>query len=578
MRILAAMLCSTALLAQAKTDPLRYVPAEADVVMRVVGPAAWRRDFAATGLGKAFADPELAPIWERLVKYFGSTFELDGEVLGEEGRGNFQTAWRELQGYGGDIVFAGRVDWDAVDVTADHFPGAGVLVFGGADGVDLDSLIEKVTAMLPAETEGEMEVAGVAAPVRDLDGTQLVGPFQHDGNAVLLIGQDLEKRSSWFFEGQADRVIPKDLRTSSFFMEVQLKSAVAKLFEIMETISRPDGPLLRLIGVEAMRSFSFSVYPDEGYVGQKIELRFGEESRGLIDVVVPPRTKRPGLLRYLPAGAGTYASAPMDIAALERFYKHSMTELQDDLPISREEIERRFTEMTKVDLFKDILAHIGDEYMRIDDLSGEGDYDEDDSEAVANAKEKLADGCFVIKLRDGRALAKSLNTMIRARGLHVGRKRTDYQGTNIYSMNLLGMLAIEYAVTDSLLVIGVGGGEGTKQNLRGVLDAASAVAAGGDVAPLAKEVDVRLAGMPADWCGIQVASFVDLLETISGGFDSLEAMFAEEGIDEGDLDESWRLIFDTSKALKSALPRHGAGVVVNLDYYQKDRYVMRSRW
>lgn len=585
MRILAALLCFSnllcfsTLLAQAKPDPLRYVPRDADAVVRVVGPAAWRRDFAATGLGKAFGDQQMAPIWDRLLKYFATTFEFRNEALGEPERQRFETLWSDLRDYSGDIVFAGRLDWDVLDLNANQFPGAAVLAMAGDGKVDMAKLLEKITAMMPDAGGRELQVGSVLAPLRELGGVELAGPFAHEGHLLLVFGHKLEERASWFFEERAGVAETKDLRDAAMTCRFRLSGFVDALFEAIDLGVAPwQAKLLELIGVRALQELSFSIYADGKYVGQQMQLKLGAASRGLIDAVVPVRSKRPDLLRYLPAGAASYTAAPMDVAALRRVYEQGMAGFADDLPVTREELEGRFTELTRVDLFKDIVAHIGDEYLRIDDLDAEGEYDEDDPDAVAKAKDRFGDSCFVIKLRDGRALAKSLDTMIRARGLHVGRKREDYDGTNIYRMNLLGMFSIEYAVTDSLFVLGVGGGEGTQQNLRGVLDAVASIAKGDGATPLAKEVKTRLEGMPADWCGLQVASFVELLDGITGGFESLEAMFAEEGVGVEDLDESWRLIFDASKAIKPVLARYGAGVTVNVDYYQKDRYVMRSRW
>lgn len=78
--------------------------------------------------------------------------------------------------------------------------------------------------------------------------------------------------------------------------------------------------------------------------------------------------------------------------------------------------------------------------------------------------------------------------------------------------------------------------------------------------------------------GIQDGSIVELLEGLVAAGESLDALLAEEGMSLLDLDEPYQLMFGGISALKSALACHQAGVVVGLDYFEKHRYVMRSRW
>lgn len=575
MRFLAALLCSTILFAQAPSDPLRYVPKDADLVVRAVGPAAWQRDFAATSLGKALADPQLLPYWTQLLALMQNEVMFEGEEQLEQ----VGAVWELLKDYSGDIVFAVRSDWDAVDFEA--WTGAAVLALGSDGECDLGKMAKLLGDKLPGEKSGELEMGGVTATLRDAGTMQFLGPIVHEGHLVLLVGQELEERARWFFEDAAEKAATSELRKPSFALRVRCERAIEKLIEAADHVSSTPSWFFVQFGLLSLQELAFSISPDGKFVGQQLQVKFSDQPRGLIGIVSPERTAKPSLLRYLPAGVSTYAAAPMDLSALVKIYEDVFANHADELPIDRESVESMFTDLTKLDLFKDVLAHIGDEYMRVDDVAAEmalgGDDDEDDIEELALAKEQLSNACFVIKLKNGRAFGKSLDTAIRSRGLHVGRKREAYGDNNIYRMNLLSMFPIEYAVTDSLLIVGVGEGEGAKKHLRGVLDA---VAAGDNGAgpTFAPEVAERLDGMHAGWGGIQVGSIVEILEGLVAAGETLDALLAEEGMSLEDLDDPYQLMFGGLSVLKSALARHKAGVVVGLDYFEKDRYVMRSRW
>tara|TARA_R110002096_G_scaffold342957_2_gene536010 strand:+ start:1009 stop:2733 length:1725 start_codon:yes stop_codon:yes gene_type:complete len=571
MRFLAALLCSTVLLAQAKSDPLRYVPKHADVVARTVGPAAWQRAFAPTSLGKALADPQLLPIWVKLLAFLQTTV-FEGEQQLEQAN----QFWDALEGYSGEVVFAARADWDAMD-DLDKMAGAAVVAMGADGKTDLNKLAELLGDKLPGEMAGEVEVGGVAATLRELGTLQILGPVMHEKHLVLLFGQDLERRAAWFFNDAADKEATSELRQPVFALSLHLKRAIDKLVKSGAQDASMPSWVLEPFGVLALDELTFSMSPDGTYVGQEMHLKFNEGFRGLLSVFCPVRATKPDLLRLLPASASTYAVAPMDMSALVKVYEEVFADHADDLPMDRESLESVFTDMTDLDLLKDVVAHIGGEYMRIDDMAAQLAYDEDESEQLEEAREKLSEACFVIKLKNGRVFGSNLDTAIRSRGLHVSRKREEYNKTNIYRMNLLGMFPIEYAVTDSLFVLGIGKGEGTKKNLRGVLDAAAAGT--GDAEPaLAPEVVQRLKGMHAGWGGIQVGSLVEILEGLIATGETLDELLADGGMTLEDLEDPWQLMMDASKALKSVLARHKAGVIVNLDYFEKDRYVMRSRW
>lgn len=577
MRFLAALLCTSVLSAQPKSDPLSYVPPDADAVIQLAGPAVWRRDFGPTSLGKALADPQLTPIWEKFLAALCDGRLLGGVADSEQRQRIMRELWEQLQGYSGRIVLAGCADWEAIS-DFDQLTGAACIVLGGDGATDLAALAKSMADALPGERVGEVEVGGVPAELRSHEGSQTLGPVMHDGNLVLLIGQELEERALQFFEERDEPAEWSQLRGHTFSSVFRMEGAIAPFLKVMDLESRFPDWFAEEMGLLALKEFGFSARPDGKYVAQQTWATLNEKQRGLIGVLYPPRATEPTLLQYLPAGAGNYTACPFDVDEIVRIYEHIFATYADDLPMDRTQLEQAFHKMTKLDLLKDVVAHVGNEYLRIEDIMGDAEYDEDDPVEVDALRQQLGDTCLVVKLRNGRALAKSLDTAIRARGLHVGRKREKYNGTTIYRMNLLGMFPIEYAVTDSLLVLGVGSSEGAKRNFRGVLDSYAAVVAGGDPPTLVETVQERIDRMPKGWGGMDAISLVELVESVVAAGEETKTIMADEGLATEDLDDPWALLFEAGNALQGVVKRHGIAMAVNLMYFEKGRYLIRSRW
>lgn len=576
MRSLAPLLCTAVLCAQERSEPLRFVPAGADVVVRTIGPAAWRRDFAETKLAQALASRELEPEWDKLLGTLTDAVDLDAAA-----REQAAALWQLLRGHTGEVVIAVSIEWDAVSAEADAFPFAAVVAVGGDGATDLQGFAARLADLFGEAAVTEIELGSTTAPLRELGAVECAGPAMIDGSLVCVIGTDLAERAGTFFandDGAA--ALPSRIRNSAFGAHLVLKPAIEAFLKLMksEEMGPEMAPLFDLLGVRALKTIGATMYPDGRFVGQELAITLEGGGRGVFDVMMPLGRTRPGLLRYLPAGAGTYRAGPIDARALENLYARAFGLFADVLPITREQLEAQFTTFTRLDLVADVLGQIGSEYLRVDDAAAALDPTEELPEQVEKANEQFSNACFVVRLQDGARFGKDLDTAIRARGLHVGRKREDYAGTRIHRMNLLGMFPIEYAVTGNLFVLGVGDGEGTQRNVRGVLDAVVAEANGAAAPGLAAPVTSRLEGWPEGWSGIDVASLGEALEGVIGSFEGVEAMLARSDLTREDVEDPWWLVLDAARALKPILERHGVETSVSVDYMTKDRYLMRTRW
>jgi hypothetical protein len=119
--------------------------------------------------------------------------------------------------------------------------------------------------------------------------------------------------------------------------------------------------------------------------------------------------------------------------------------------------------------------------------------------------------CFGLTLRNGKALRESIDTMLRAAGLHAARKTEDYRDQKVSTLRLGGVLAIEYAITDSMLLVVLGTKGLGSEYLRAVLDSQ---ADGSNGAGLPEKVQKRLAELPDGWSGIAAIPVVEIVRAL----------------------------------------------------------------
>src|SRR5262245_58371390 len=175
--------------AQQAPDPFRYVPADAAIVARVKGPAAWRADLAATGIGKALSAPGMAASWKQLFDTGLEALDPDGEHEKEFGK-----LAELLLGYSGSITLAARFDFSKA--TEQQGPRFCVSLAATGDGhTDLAQLAKAVEDLLP-EGAADREIAGEQVRVHTLPGGQFTAPFQHEDALVMLYSSELETQAA----------------------------------------------------------------------------------------------------------------------------------------------------------------------------------------------------------------------------------------------------------------------------------------------------------------------------------------------------------------------------------------------
>ncbi|HEX6813122.1 MAG TPA: hypothetical protein VF384_15980, partial [Planctomycetota bacterium] len=425
--------------------------------------------------------------------------------------------------------------------------------------------------------------AGQQVRVHEAPGGQCTAPFLHEGTLVMLWSSDLEKQAAPCLD-KRDNAFPlaPQLQGTVFGLQIEAHEAVRSFLDALAKL--PDGAkfheddaaqiakALELSGVRAVQRFVATAFADGKHLGQEMRLEFTATARGLFDAIMPVRRTNPRLLTFLPASAQNWGIGIFDMEAALNLYGMVFEQFGGELPLSREEIEGKFTEFTKLRLHEDVLSLLGGEYMRIDDYAF--DLDADVDERLERIDENYGNSCFVVQLRDAKSMAQNLEKALRARGLHAGRKTEEYADTKIYTLRLLGTMPIEYAFAADVVVVGIGGGETTRQNLRSVLDTVAARTKGAAATELSAAVQARLQGWPEDWAAIEVGDLGEILDGMITSFEGLAAMLPE---DEQELDIGQHLV-EFARKLRTELVRHDAAAALSASYSARDAYVIRSRW
>ncbi|MBL8754075.1 MAG: hypothetical protein JNK15_12315 [Planctomycetes bacterium] len=574
-RCLPVLLLGSLVSAQVAPDLLRHVPDDAIAVVRTVGLGGWGKGLGATGVGRMFAAPSLHEPAAALLK--GLLAEVGVESESVDRLGELAV---ELKEHRGEVVVAAVCD--VASATADSMPDFAVL-FAVAGSDEELTTIERALREVLGEDGKERRIDGEAFVVHALDDCEITAPWRHGGASFVFLGHGLDRTIPKFLRERSEpHPAAAELQQGVFAARVEVQPLVGLLRTIVdiageEAANVPVGPLVELIGLSAIERVGMSIRADGEYFANEAHLEWRGAERGLFGVVLPARSERPQILDLVPAGARNWNTGLIDAEAALRLYARGFELFADVLPMSRQEIEHKFTELTKVRLVEDLLAHVGGEYLVVQDLAAVADLETEMPEQLEKLDERAGDSVFVLQLRDGAKLALNVEKALRARGMHAGRKSEEYAGTKVYRLLLLGSMPIEYAFSGDVFVLGVGDGEATKQNLRGVLDAVALRAKGQAKVDLRPEVLAKMKGWADGWASIDVGSLEEILDGVVGNFELAATTLAEAEIDD-DVMPWVGPALDLAKRMRIEARRLGLDVALSAVWTGRDRVVVRSRW
>lgn len=560
----------TGLLAQDAAVPIRFAPSDCLLVARTDGPAAWRAAFAATRIGQVVAADAMAPVWRGLVD----------RVLAEWSPTAAQRAagarvWQRLREHRGAIELAVRVDWEQLAERApdEPWPVTASLAFGADGATDLAALAQDLTALLPALQP--LAVDGVEGVMATAGTYRITAPIVRADRVVVLGGAGLAAIAPAFFaEEERFELDPEAARAA---LGYQIEGA-AITHHFVDLVPRDDAEraLVEAFaeegGLDTAQRLVGTLRADGASVESMLRVDFDPGSRGALDALLPVRDRAPSLLAAVPADAAGYKVSVFDAAALFGWLLPFLERRGEDFGTTRAAFEAQFTALTKLRLQEDVIAPLGSEYLVLGGTSALGGLDPDrDADPKAAA---FGEGVFAVQLRDGAALATSIDRALRARGLHVGRRTAQHGDIAVHRLLVLGAITIEYAVTDTLLVVGVGGGERPQRDLRAVLDAARAAAR----PAFAPAVAAHVAAMPGGYAGIEVVALTETLQEAIAGFEVLQGWLAKADLTLDDVDTPWTLLVPALPVLQKECAAQGLEVAVALEYCGAERYTVRQRW
>ena len=518
-RQFAAVLFATALVAQEAVDPNRFVPANALLTVRIKAPALWRDAFAktaiATILRSAAVAPKLAPLGELFDKGLDAQ---DGIGMPRE---VVERLWNE---YRGELVisvcagaFGNAADEDG-EVPPPPFAAMVALTPDGSYPLDqllagFRAMDEKSDAPLVEMQFGDHRFRRTDLGGEPADITQFEFVDQH---LVLFVGNAIEQFAPAMLATTDRAAGPGSSAPLSIHVDTApllamiTERAQQGMDDVEAEVPFDAEDLLGVTGFSSVRSMDFRVTTLANHLACEVELGTRGDL-GLLGILLGTG-KASSLLRLVPPRSESFSVSQFDINALWRTMEKLFGLAADEQGQTLADIEAEFARATGVRLREDLLDHLGTGVMTLGDARGlfEVVAEQQKRRTTPDPNRVFADYCWGIELRNGKALAQSIDKMLRAGNLLQARKTEEYRGHEIHKLRIAAVIEVEYAITDGVLLCVLGTRGDGVTHLRGVLDA---IVDGNSSSPeaLAKWLPV----VPEGWSGIQVMPFLDIFATIA---------------------------------------------------------------
>jgi len=575
LHLLAISTLLAALPAQDEVAPFRFVPGNSALVVRMAAPAKWRQRFAGTQVAKLAEAQTMGPMLAEMRKGFDEAIAQ----LRQSGKFDADLAEQLVTKYQGDIVLSVQVDFaNLMSAMADDGrPPVSVVVALAPDGsYDLAGLAKAVETMAEDNSDGD--------PIKDLTagdfklrfgGTeemQVSLPTMIDGHLVMLASPQLEKSAAALL-ASSDRFAADGKGGQPLFVHMQLGSAMTTLIDFMTDQMESEGApfdvakVMRGLGLGSLEAFTMSLDAEGKHVAGDLSVQMNGNERGLM-AMITGGTSAPKLLRLVPPGAESFSVSQLALAPLYDMVGKMWGEFEELAGMDWSEAQTAFAESMKVRLKEDLIDHLGTEMLSLADLAAQAEAmaEEDEDNPLAG----MTGNCIGIGLRNGKAFAASLETMLRSQGLHASRKTEDYQGNKIYRMPLGGLVELEYAVTDDVLLLAIGKDESARQSLRAVLDARSNPAADGEAPARFKPL---LATVPTGWHSIQATSISGLMGVMTGAMEA--AMMQSMG---GEVPDEVEMVMQMLSGLGADMKRLGIETMLATSYSSANAFRSVMRW
>jgi hypothetical protein len=320
--------------------------------------------------------------------------------------------------------------------------------------------------------------------------------------------------------------------------------------------------MMRTLGLESMQRFDMSIAAEGEGVQVDAELGLAGEL-GLLGAFVSDQPSLK-LLRAVPDDVENFNLGTFDAKVLFETIAKAWKLMGDEAPMSWDDAMAAASETTKVRLKEDVIDHLGAQVLMLNPTSKDGAEDEAEGNPIQMALQTMP--VMAIELKNGKAFAESLETMLRSAGLHAARKTEEYQGQKIYKLSVGGMAQVEYTVTDDMLMLSVRNDEVGARALRSALDARKS--AEGEMPARIKSM---VTGMPEGWTGLAVMSMSDTFKDFTKAMQMQAQMGAEE------MPPQAEMVFGMLQSLGEEMKRLGINRLVSTTHTSKNSLRLRMR-
>jgi hypothetical protein len=265
--------------------------------------------------------------------------------------------------------------------------------------------------------------------------------------------------------------------------------------------------MMRTLGLESMQRFDMSIAAEGERVQVDTELGLAGEL-GLLGAMVSDQPSLK-LLRAVPDDVENFSLMTLDAKVLFETVGKVWKAMGDEAPMSWDDAMAQANEATKLRMKEDLFDHLGAQMLFLNPTAKEG-AEEEEPRGEIDAVLQMLPSCMALELKNGKAFGESMETMIRSLGMQAARKTEEYQGHKVYKLNIGGMLQVEYAVTDDMLLLSLRNDESGQRTLRSVLDASKAAEGG-----MPARIKNLVAGLPEGWSGITVSSMSEAFKSAS---------------------------------------------------------------
>lgn len=569
-RLFSVLVLCTALAAQDKASHNRFVPKDSQLVVRLGAPAQWRQKFGDTRVAKLLHGKALGPV----VEQFAQGFDAGLEKARQEGKLSPELIDGLLQNYAGEIVIAVQIDMADLPgaMAEDRPPHVGVVMSMSPDGkFDLAALAAGLQKIGEEESTKLQDLTVGDYKLRVEKGElETALPQVLDGHLVMVASNDLEKTAAKMLAttDRADHEAPQ----GTLAVHLQVGTLLGGIVDVVkEQLDAGGAPfdfaeVFQELGLSSIDTFDLTLGNDGDHVLVAMQIGMKAEHQGLFGAFTGDGSA-PKLLRLVPADCEAFSTMPFDLGKLYQTIGKVWGLFGEEVPVTFADVESSFTEATKVRLKEDLVDHLGKELLLLGDVRGQLDaiVDAQKDGEEPNPMAMLSGYCLGFSLADGKAFGESLEKALRSRGLHAARKTEEYQGFKVHRLKVAAVLEVEYAVTDDLLLVALGAGEGSHAQLRSVLDAKKAGAA----AP-AEAVQKRLRGLPEGYSGVGTSSIAGTLQALAG--------FARKVAEKTRMPEETLQGFELLGTLAEDLKQFGLGDLISASYTTKSGFRSVLRW